>query len=264
MNETLEQMARALYKSWFVDFDPVRAKMDGWWRPGESLPGLPATLYDLFPDRLVESEIGEVPEEWMVGVLTDMVQLFGGGTPKTSVAGYWNGNIPWYTPKDAPVLSDVFVIDTERQISQDGVDNSSTQILPAGTTVISARGTVGRLACLGEPMAMNQTCYGVRGTDEYPDFFTYWNLRRAIRDLQMRTHGTIFDTITRQTFELVNSVIPPSVLAAAFETMVSPYMKRMLDNLQDSRRVGYLRDALLPRLITGELRVSETNVTELV
>ena len=264
MNETLEQMARALYKSWFVDFDPVRAKMDGWWRPGESLPGLPATLYDLFPDRLVESEIGEVPEEWMVGVLTDMVQLFGGGTPKTSVAGYWNGNIPWYTPKDAPVLSDVFVIDTERQISQDGVDNSSTQILPAGTTVISARGTVGRLACLGEPMAMNQTCYGVRGTDEYPDFFTYWNLRRAISDLQMRTHGTIFDTITRQTFELVNSVIPPSVLAAAFETMVSPYMKRMLDNLQDSRRVGYLRDALLPRLITGELRVSETNVTELV
>ena len=262
MNETLEQIARALYKSWFVDFDPVRAKLDGLWRRGESLPGLPAELYDLFPDHLVTSELGEIPDGWTVGVLANMVQLFSGGTPKTSVAEYWNGNIPWYTAKDAPALSDVFAIDTERHISQSGVDNSATQVLPARTTIISARGTVGRLACLGEPMAMNQTCYGIRGIDKYPDWFTYWNVRQAISELQMRTHGTIFDTITRQTFELVDAVVPPPVLAAIFETMVSPYMSRMLASLRDSRRVAYLRDALLPRLVSGKLRVAEPNVTE--
>ena len=73
MNETLEEMARALFKSWFVDFDPVRAKMDGRWRPGESLPGLPADLYDLFPDRLVDSELGEIPEGWEVGKFSEIV-----------------------------------------------------------------------------------------------------------------------------------------------------------------------------------------------
>ena len=109
---------------------------------------------------------------------------------------------------------------------------------------------------------MNQTCYGIRGIDKYPDWFTYWNVRQAISELQMRTHGTIFDTITRQTFELVDAVVPPPALAAIFETMVSPYMSRMLASLRDSRRVAYLRAALLPRLVSGKLRVAEPNVTE--
>ncbi len=180
MNETLEQMAHTLFKSWFVDFTPVCAKMDGRWQRGESLAGLPAELYHLFSDWLVPSILGEIPDGWTVGVLADMVQLFSGGTPKTSVGEYWNGSIPWYTPKDAPTLSNVFAIDTQRYVSQSGVDNSATQVLPAKTTVISARGTVGRLACLSESMAMNQTCYGIRGIEKYPDWFTYWNVRQAI------------------------------------------------------------------------------------
>ena len=255
VNETLEQMARALFKSWFVDFDPVHAKMEGRWRWDESPPGLSSDLYDMFPDWLVFSELGEIPEGWRVGSLADMVQLISGGTPKTSVAEYWNGNIPWYTAKDAPLLSNVFAIDTERHISQSGVDNSATQILPAKTTIISARGTVGRLACLGRPMAMNQTCYGIRGVDGYPDFFTYWNTRRAVDELQARTHGTIFDTITRQTFQLVDTVVPPSRMAAAFEVIVSTYMDRMLANLLDSSNIASLRDALLPQMVSGDLRV---------
>ena len=85
MNETLEAMARALFKSWFVDFDPVRAKMEGRWRRGESLPGLAAEHYELFPDRLVDSALGEVPEGWEVGVLADAIDLLSGGTPRTSV-----------------------------------------------------------------------------------------------------------------------------------------------------------------------------------
>jgi type I restriction enzyme S subunit len=75
MSETLEQMARALFKAWFVDFEPVRAKMEGCWRKGQSLPGLPAHLYDLFPDRLVDSELGEIPEGWEVASLPDLVEI---------------------------------------------------------------------------------------------------------------------------------------------------------------------------------------------
>ena len=168
--------------------------MDGRWRRGQSLPGLPADLYDLFPDRLVPSELGEIPEGWEVGVLDDVVEILSGGTPKTSVPDYWGGDIPWYTAKDAPSLSDVFVLETERTVTQAGIDNSAAKVLPMGTTIITARGTVGRLACLGVPMAMNQTCYGIRGAHGYPDLFTYWNVRTAVDELQQRTHGTIFDT----------------------------------------------------------------------
>ena len=99
MNETLEEMARALFKSWFVDFDPVRAKMEGRWRRGESLPGLPADLFDLFPDRLVPSEVGELPDGWEVGTVKQLAErIHNGGTPKRSEPTYWNpGEVPWLT-----------------------------------------------------------------------------------------------------------------------------------------------------------------------
>ena len=257
MNETLESMARALFKSWFVDFDPVRAKMEGRWRPGESLPGLPAHLYDLFPDCLVDSELGPIPEGWDVGVLDDSIELLSGGTPKTSIPEYWDGDILWYTAKDAPSPSDVFVLETERSITLAGVDNSATKILPKGTTVVTARGTVGKLACLGLPMAMNQTCYGIRGAHTYPDFFTYFRVRSVIDELQTRTHGTIFDTITRETFKLIDMVTPPINLAKVFDSMIDPVMKRILESLQGSRVLVAQRDALLPRLVSGELRVGQ-------
>ena len=254
-NETLEQMARALFKSWFVDFDPVRAKMEGRWRAGQSLPGLPARLYDLFPSRLVDSDLGEIPEKWKVGALNDAIEILSGGTPKTSIQEYWDGGIPWYTAKDAPFLSDISVLTTERTISQAGVDHSSTNVLPVGTTVITARGTVGRLACLGVPMAMNQTCYGLRGTSGYPDYFTYWNVRNTVGDLRARTHGTIFDTITRETFKVAETVLAPPSVAEAFESALEPSMKRILSNLTESRALAAQRDALLPWLVSGELRL---------
>ncbi len=252
MNQTLEEMARAIFKDWFVDFGPTRAKMEG------REPYLPAEVWDLFPERLVESEIGKVPEGWKIGVLDDAIELLSGGTPRTSIPEYWNGAIPWYTAKDAPDPTDVFVVDTERKITQAGIDNSSTKVLPAGTTIISARGTVGRLACLGASMTMNQTCYGIRGARGYSDYFTYWNIRMMVDELLSRTHGTIFDTITRQTFKLVETALPPVSLACEFEKEILPTMNRILSNLHERGCLSALRDTLLPKLMSGEVRV-QTN-----
>ena len=251
MNRTLEEIAQALFQDWFVDFGPVRAKLEG------REPYLPTELWALFPDRLVESELGETPEEWEVGVLDNSIEILSGGTPRTSVPDYWDGDIPWYTAKDAPALSDIFVVATERAITQAGVDNSSTKVLPAGTTTITARGTVGRLACLGIPMAMNQTCYGIRGAEGYPDLFTYWNVRNMAGELQARTHGTIFDTITRETFKIAETLLVPTDLAQGFESLVTAPMKRILYNLNESRSLAAQRDALLPKLVSGESRVEE-------
>ena len=253
MNETLAAMARALFKSWFVDFEPVRARMEG------RDTGLPKHVSDLFPDRFVRSKRGAnalVPRGWQVGALAEVVEIINGGTPRTSVPEYWDGGIPWFTAKDAPSFNGVFAIDTERTISDLGVAHCSTRILPARTTVITARGTVGKIACLGVPMAMNQTCYGIRGRDGYPDFFTYWNLKRSLKELSGLTHGTIFDTITRETFAVATTIIPPAKVAVMFDDLVAPYLARILANQQACRNLAAQRDALLPKLISGELRLA--------
>ena len=104
-------------------------------------------------------------------------------------------------------------------------------------------------------MAMNQTCYGIRGAEGYPDFFTYWNVRNTVSELQARTHGTIFNTITRETFKIAETVLVPLDVAQAFESVVTAPMERILSNLKESYVLAAQRDALLPKLMSGELRV---------
>jgi len=107
-------------------------------------------------------------------------------------------------------------------------------------------------------MAMNQTCYGIRGAEGYPEFFTYWNTRNMVSQLQARTHGTIFDTITRETFKIAETVLVPTRAAHAFESMITPLMCRILSNLNDSCALAAQRDALLPKLVSGDVRVGRS------
>ncbi|MGZ8548918.1 MAG: restriction endonuclease subunit S, partial [Sulfuricurvum sp.] len=116
INKTLEAMAQAIFKSWFVDFEPFKE------------------------GGFVESELGMIPKGWEVKPLTECTKVLGGGTPKTSIPEYWNGDIPWFSVVDAPSGSDVFVVETEKNITQEGLKNSSTKLLDAGTTIVTARG----------------------------------------------------------------------------------------------------------------------------
>lgn len=286
MSETLEAMARALFKSWFVDFDPVRAKAAGRarqdgarsgqqrrplsvasdlpWPGAEARAGAqgdpgqwqwPQHILDLFPARLVDSDLGEIPEGWQVSRFAETIEIVGGGTPKTSVEEYWDGNIPWFSVVDAPSGSEVWVVDTEKKVTHSGVENSSTRVLPVGTTIISARGTVGRVALVGVPMAMNQSCYGLRGRSGGLGFYNYFSTRELVGRLQRHAHGSVFDTITRDTLAGVSVVRPPAELINEFEKRVGPSLERIRAALLDTRTLAALRDALLPKLISGELRV---------
>ena len=256
-NETLEAMARALFKAWFVDFEPVRAKMEGRWQRGQSLPGLPAHLYDLFPDRLVESELGEIPEGWEMQPLSKLLTIIGGGTPKTSIEDYWGGEIPWFSVVDTPPASNVFVVATEKNITAQGLAGSSARLIPKGTTIISARGTVGNLAIAGCDMTFNQSCYGLRGTGGGGDYFVYLTSQQMVDQLKSMAHGSVFSTITRQTFEAIQRPVPPPGVLTAFEGLVRGWFDAILSSVVESRTLAQLRDTLLPKLISGELRVQD-------
>ncbi len=252
-NTTRESIAQALFKSWFVDFDPVHANA------GTQAPSLPPEIQNLFPSTFVESPLGLAPEGWAYLPFTDTVSVIGGGTPKTSIPEYWDGDIPWFSVVDAPSITDVFVIDTVKHISEDGLNKSSTKLLPVGTTIISARGTVGRLALVGRPMAMNQSCYGLRGKSN-DSYFTYLSTYRLVESLKQRSHGSVFDTITTETMKGVFVVYPTSELINEFESSVSPVMNRIRTNLEKIKSLSSLRDTLLPRLISGQLRLPEVEL----
>lgn len=251
-NATLESIAQALFKSWFIDFDPVRAKAEG--REPE---GIDATMAALFPAEFEESALGLIPKGWGVVPFAETVNIMGGGTPKTSVAEFWGGNIPWFSVVDAPSPGQVFTLRTEKFVTTVGVDNSSTRVLPAWTTIISARGTVGKLAMTACPMAMNQSCYGLVPKFPGTEPLVYLAAQRLVDDLKRLAHGGVFDTITRDTLSSVNVVYAAHEVQTNFAAMVRPMFRQILEGVARMSSLAELRDTLLPRLISGKLRLPE-------
>ncbi|WP_180970282.1 restriction endonuclease subunit S [Deinococcus planocerae] len=252
MNRTLEQMARAMFKSWFIDFDPVRAKMRG-----EMPEGMDAETAALFPNEMEEVDGREVPRGWGYAPFDSRLVIFGGGTPKTSNPEFWGGQIPWYSVVDVPSDGNIWVLETEKTITDKGLESSSTRLLPVGTTIISARGTVGKVALTAVEIAMNQSCYGLFPRDGSSINFTYFSTLAAVEELKRRTHGAVFDTITRDTLKSVFAVVPPISVMAAFEERSSGWTQLILNHCHESARLAHLRDALLPRLLSGEMDVTE-------
>ncbi|MGI6710894.1 MAG: restriction endonuclease subunit S [Bacilli bacterium] len=140
--------------------------------------------------------------------LTNYIKIISGGTPKTSVAKYWNGNIPWLTVKDFGVVNR-FVFSTEKNITKLGLQNSSSNILQKNDIIISARGTVGKIALIGTSMAFNQSCYGLRViSSQLNQFYLYYWLKQNVEQLKTQSNGGVFDTIIRNSFENIIINIP--------------------------------------------------------
>jgi type I restriction enzyme S subunit len=145
---------------------------------------------------------------WKETTLDKIIELVGGGTPKTSVSEYWNGNIPWLSVVDFNNDSR-WVEKTEKSITEEGLENSSTKLLDSGDLVISARGTVGELAQLKRRMTFNQSCYGIKANENSDVNFLYYLLKWKIKNIKKNVHGAVFDTITRNTFEKIDILSPP-------------------------------------------------------
>jgi len=145
---------------------------------------------------------------WEEVTLGNIIEIVGGGTPKTTILEYWDGGIPWLSVKDFS-NNCRYVYSTEKTISELGLKKSSTQLLKVDDIIISARGTVGELAMIPYPMAFNQSCYGIRGKNDLVyNTFLYYLLKQSINIIKSNTHGSVFDTITRDTFDSLTVSIP--------------------------------------------------------
>jgi type I restriction enzyme S subunit len=256
MSETLEAMARALFKAWFVDFEPVRAKMEGRWQRGQSLPGLPAHLYDLFPDRLVDSELGEIPEGWRVGTIGDCcIQIQNGGTPSRKEPRFWEGGtIPWLTSAE---VKQPIIVDTENSITEAGLEASSAKwVAPLSTVVALYGATAGQVSLVALRLTTNQAVCALV-PKQYCEFFNYLWMRSATPDLENQAVGSAQQNISQGIVARTRVLIPSHAVMVAFDKTVRPVFFRWISNLHESRTLAALRDALLPKLIRGEIRVKD-------
>lgn len=145
--------------------------------------------------------------EWKNCRLSEVIKLIGGGTPKTTISDYWNGNIPWLSVVDFND-DNRKVYTTEKHITELGLSNSSTKLLEENDIIVSARGTVGAIAQLGKQMAFNQSCYGIKNRENIDIDFLYYLLKTKINELKQKSHGSVFSTITRDTFDNIEIKLP--------------------------------------------------------
>jgi len=253
MNETLEAMAQALFKSWFVDFDPVKAKMEG--RQPE---GMDAETAALFPDKLVESELGLIPEGWGVGQIGNEVTVVGGSTPSTKKPGYWDGGtVHWTTPKDLSGSSDKIIIETARKITEEGLQKIHSGLLPVDTVLLSSRAPVGYLALAKVPIAINQGYIGMKCEKALsPEYVLQWCVSVMDKILQ-RASGTTFAEISKKNFKPIAVVVPFAQLIKIYSKIVSDIYSKIENNLRENSELSNVRDTLLPELISGKLNVSD-------
>ena len=258
MNETLEAMARALFKAWFVDFEPVRAKLDGRWQRGQSLPGLPAHLYDLFPDRLVDSELGRVPEGWNHSQIGAEVSVCGGSTPSTKEPDFWKGgHHHWATPKDLSSLKFPVLLDTDRMITDAGLAKISSGVLPIGTVLLSSRAPIGYLAITEVPTAINQGFIAMKCDAILSNVFVLLWCRENMDAIIGNANGSTFQEISKSNFRPIPVIVPSGPVLVSFEKLANSLYRQLVANERQTRTLAQLRDTLLPKLISGELRIKD-------
>jgi type I restriction enzyme S subunit len=248
MSETLEAIAHALFKAWFVDFEPVRAKLEGRWRRGHSLPGLPAHLYDHFPDRLVESELGEIPEGWRIDKIGNQFRVTMGQSPPGNTYNEKGNGLPFYQGR-----ADFGFRFPNRRV----FCTAPTRFAEPGDTLVTVRAPVGdtnialERCCIGRGVAAIRHSSGATS-------YTYYlvrSLRSVFRGFE--AEGTVFGAITKDSLLSIKHVVPPDELVQRFEQLCSPIDDMVEIAERESRTLAALRDALLPKLIRGEIRVKD-------
>ena len=231
INENLEQQAQALFKSWFVDFEPFRDQ------------------------PFVESELGMIPEGWRVGTLSDIGEVVGGSTPSKSKPEFYTSNgIAWLTPKDLSVYCTKFISHGEIDITQAGYNSTSTKLMPKGSVLFSSRAPIGYIS-----IAKNEICTNQGFKSVIPTYagtaFIYYYLKMMTPEIENRSTGSTFKEASGSLMKSLETIIPPKAIMEEFEDMLRSVFAEQELLEDESHRLSHLRDTLLPKLMSGEIKL---------
>lgn len=241
VNVELEAMAKTIYDYWFVQFD---------------FPDANGKPYKSSGGRLVyNSKLKRgIPDGWTDSSILAVSELLGGGTPTKKTPEYWGGDIPFFTPTDAG--GPIYKFSTADYITGKGLKGSSTQLFGKDTVFITARGSVGKLVLAGVDMAMNQSCYALRAKPGISHTFLFFLAKELIQHLQVKSSGSVFDSIVSNDIELTSLAIPTEDVIEKFAAVVERAFEKIANNTKENQQLAQLRDWLLPMLMNGQVTVA--------
>jgi len=246
MSETLEAMARAIFKDWFVDFGPTRAKLDG------RSPYLAPDIWALFPDQL--DDHGK-PISWRTSAIGKEVYVVGGSTPSTKELAFWDGAHAWATPKDLSNLAVPVLLSTERSITDAGLSQIGSGLLPEGAVLLSSRAPIGYLAISKVPTAINQGFIAMICDGAVSNVHAWLWAQANIDLILQHANGSTFQEISKKNFRPLPITVADSDTLSAFDKTVRPLFDRIVANERENRTLDATRDLLLPKLMSGEISI---------
>ena len=249
MSATLEEMSRTLYRSWFVDFDPVHARA-----LGQSPTHMDAATAALFPDSFGPNGL---PKGWEISTIGEVAETVGGATPKTKEPAFWDGPHRWATPRDLSKLDQPVLFETDRTLTEAGLAKISSGLSPAGTVLLSSRAPIGYVAIAQIPVAVNQGFIALRETDRISSVEAYFWVQSNMDAILANANGSTFQEISKKNFRPLPYVVAPESVRSAFRDLAGTWFDRVAGLCAESANLAALRDALLPRLMSGELRIRE-------
>ena len=247
MNETLEAMARAIFKDWFVDFGPTRAKAEG------RAPFLAPELWDLFPDALEDKN---KPVGWAEIQLKQLGLVITGKTPSTKKPEFFGDEMPFLKIPD--MRGRIYVLRTSTELSEEGARSQEKKTLPAGSVSVSCIATPGLVTFNHRDAQTNQQINSIVPSDLRQSHFVFWSCRQLASAVMLGgSGGSVFHNTNKTSFENLRLVYPGQEIARTYSNTVSQMHDRMLSNEYESNTLAQTRDLLLPKLMSGEIRLSE-------
>ena len=236
INDNLEKQAQGLYKSWFIDFEPFKG------------------------GKFVDSELGEIPEGWRVGRLSDVGRIVGGSTPSKSHSEYYTTNgIPWLTPKDLSMTQAKFTSRGEIDITEIGYKSCSTKLLPRGSVIFSSRAPIGYISIALNEICTNQGFKSIVPNKEIGTAFIFYYLKANTSKIESQASGSTFKEASGTLINSLSIIRPPLKVIHNFNEIMTPIFFQQEKNEGENEKLSKLRDTLLPKLMSGELKISDLN-----
>lgn len=256
LSKTLENIAQSIFKAWFIDFDPVKAKMSG-----EKPAGMDDATAALFPDSMEESELGLIPRGWEIAPIGRVLDVNGGTTPSTTNAAFWRGEHCWLTPKDLSSQTGIISISSGRKITDLGLAQISSGLLPINSVLMSCRAPIGYVSINAVPTAVNQGFITLKYSPEFHPLYVLNWINANMQEIHNRAGGATFAEITRKAFREILFLKPSATLLNKYSELAEPLLQQIEQLTRQTENLQAIRDSLLPRLISGELQIPEELLT---